>query len=128
MRNVVQRMLACECLVGCAPPPRLLTRGELAFVRKEAVVSSQTESTHATLVDLLTFEAQGDATDKANAVAGWISFRAPASGSAPSVATPSICPLLEQDRGAFRDAPAVLTVFRTFVMLGPCQRLSTTMR
>ena len=40
-----------------------------AFVRKEAVVSSQIEGTQATLVDLLTFEAQGDATDKADAVA-----------------------------------------------------------
>jgi Fic family protein len=39
-----------------------------AFVRKEAVVSSQIEGTQATLVDLLTFEAQGDATDKADAV------------------------------------------------------------
>lgn len=28
MRNVVRTMLACVCLVGCAPP-RLLTRGEL---------------------------------------------------------------------------------------------------
>ena len=35
-----------------------------AFVRKEAVVSSQIEGTQATLVDLLTFEAQEDATDK----------------------------------------------------------------
>jgi Fic family protein len=34
-----------------------------AFVRKEAVLSSQIEGTQATLVDLLTFEAQGDATD-----------------------------------------------------------------
>jgi Fic family protein len=32
-----------------------------AFVRKEAVVSSQIEGTQATLVDLLTFEAEGDA-------------------------------------------------------------------
>ncbi|MBM4377643.1 MAG: Fic family protein [Deltaproteobacteria bacterium] len=40
-----------------------------AFVRKEAVVSSQIEGTQATLVDLLTFEAQGDATDKADVVA-----------------------------------------------------------
>jgi len=40
-----------------------------AFVRKEAVVSSQIEGTQATLVDLLMFEAQGDATDKADAVA-----------------------------------------------------------
>lgn len=32
-----------------------------AFVRKEAVVSSQIEGTQATLVDLLTFEAQSDA-------------------------------------------------------------------
>jgi Fic family protein len=40
-----------------------------AFVRKEAVVSSQIEGTQATLVDLLTFEAQGDATDKEDAVA-----------------------------------------------------------
>ena len=32
-----------------------------AFVRKEAVVSSQIEGTEATLIDLLTFEAQGDA-------------------------------------------------------------------
>jgi Fic family protein len=40
-----------------------------AFVRKEAVVSSQIEGTQATLVDLLTFEAQGDATDKADTVA-----------------------------------------------------------
>jgi Fic family protein len=31
-----------------------------AFVRKEAVLSSQIEGTQATLVDLLTFEAQGD--------------------------------------------------------------------
>ena len=37
-----------------------------AFVRKEAVVSSQIEGTQATLVDLLTFEAQADTeTDKA---------------------------------------------------------------
>jgi Fic family protein len=36
-----------------------------AFVRKEAVVSSQIEGTQATLVDLLTFEAQGDAADNA---------------------------------------------------------------
>jgi Fic family protein len=36
-----------------------------AFVRKEAVVSSQIEGTQATLVDLLTFEAQEDAGDKA---------------------------------------------------------------
>ena len=35
-----------------------------AFVRKEAVVSSQIEGTQATLVDLLTFEAQEDATAK----------------------------------------------------------------
>jgi Fic family protein len=35
-----------------------------AFVRKEAVVSSQIEGTQATLVDLLTFEAQGDAAAK----------------------------------------------------------------
>ncbi len=34
-----------------------------AFVRKEAVVSSQIEGTQATLVDLLTFEAQEDAAD-----------------------------------------------------------------
>ena len=40
-----------------------------AFVRKEAVVSSQIEGTQATLVDLLTFEAQGDATGNADAVA-----------------------------------------------------------
>jgi Fic family protein len=40
-----------------------------AFVRKEAVVSSQIEGTQATLVDLLTFEAQGDAKDKADTVA-----------------------------------------------------------
>jgi Fic family protein len=38
-----------------------------AFVRKEAVVSSQIEGTQATLVDLLTFEAQEDAADKAQA-------------------------------------------------------------
>src|SRR5450755_1157705 len=31
-----------------------------AFVRKEAVLSSQIEGTRATLVDLLTFEAEGD--------------------------------------------------------------------
>src|SRR5215211_3420207 len=46
---------------------RLLVAGEMvpsldwfiyAFVRKEAVVSSQIEGTQATLVDLLTFEAQ----------------------------------------------------------------------
>lgn len=36
-----------------------------AFVRKEAVVSSQIEGTQATLVDLLAFEAQGDATGTA---------------------------------------------------------------
>ncbi len=36
-----------------------------AFVRKEAVVSSQIEGTQATLIDLLTFEAQGE--DRANA-------------------------------------------------------------
>ena len=36
-----------------------------AFVRKEAVVSSQIEGTQATLVDLLTFEAQGDTTGHA---------------------------------------------------------------
>lgn len=36
-----------------------------AFVRKEAVVSSQIEGTQATLVDLLAFEAQADSTDKA---------------------------------------------------------------
>lgn len=35
-----------------------------AFVRKEAVVSSQIEGTQATLVDLLTFEAQEDAAAK----------------------------------------------------------------
>lgn len=35
-----------------------------AFVRKEAVVSSQIEGTQATLVDLLAFEAQGDADGK----------------------------------------------------------------
>jgi Fic family protein len=40
-----------------------------AFVRKEAVVSSQIEGTQATLVDLLTFEAQGDASEFAHAVA-----------------------------------------------------------
>ncbi len=36
-----------------------------AFVRKEAVVSSQIEGTQATLVDLLTFEAQEYATERA---------------------------------------------------------------
>jgi Fic family protein len=36
-----------------------------AFVRKEAVLSSQIEGTQATLVDLLTFEAQGDAEQSA---------------------------------------------------------------
>jgi Fic family protein len=36
-----------------------------AFVRKEAVVSSQIEGTQATLVDLLTFEAEETATDEA---------------------------------------------------------------
>lgn len=36
-----------------------------AFVRKEAVLSSQIEGTQATLVDLLTFEAEEDATEKA---------------------------------------------------------------
>ena len=35
-----------------------------AFVRKEAVVSSQIEGTQTTLVDLLAFEAQGDATEQ----------------------------------------------------------------
>jgi len=40
-----------------------------AFVRKEAVVSSQIEGTQATLIDLLTFEARGDATVEADAVA-----------------------------------------------------------
>lgn len=34
-----------------------------AFVRKEAVVSSQIEGTQATLVDLLSFEAQGDVSE-----------------------------------------------------------------
>jgi Fic family protein len=37
-----------------------------AFVRKEAVVSSQIEGTQATLVDLLAFEAQEDATETAD--------------------------------------------------------------
>lgn len=37
-----------------------------AFVRKEAVISSQIEGTQATLVDLLTFEAQESATDEAD--------------------------------------------------------------
>src|SRR5688572_9741385 len=37
-----------------------------AFVRKEAVLSSQIEGTQATLVDLLTFEAQEDATETAD--------------------------------------------------------------
>ena len=36
-----------------------------AFVRKEAVLSSQIEGTQATLVDLLTFEAQGDTSAQA---------------------------------------------------------------
>ncbi len=36
-----------------------------AFVRKEAVLSSQIEGTQATLVDLLTFEAQGGAEQSA---------------------------------------------------------------
>jgi Fic family protein len=36
-----------------------------AFVRKEAVLSSQIEGTQATLVDLLTFEAQGSAEQSA---------------------------------------------------------------
>jgi Fic family protein len=36
-----------------------------AFVRKEAVLSSQIEGTQATLVDLLTFEAQGGAESSA---------------------------------------------------------------
>jgi cell filamentation protein, protein adenylyltransferase len=36
-----------------------------AFVRKEAVLSSQIEGTQATLVDLLTYEAQGEATQLA---------------------------------------------------------------
>ena len=36
-----------------------------AFVRKEAVLSSQIEGTQATLVDLLTFEAEEDATENA---------------------------------------------------------------
>lgn len=40
-----------------------------AFVRKEAVVSSQIEGTQATLVDLLNFEAQEDATDKTGTAA-----------------------------------------------------------
>lgn len=40
-----------------------------AFVRKEAVVSSQIEGTEATLVDLLTFEAQGEATEHVKAAA-----------------------------------------------------------
>ena len=40
-----------------------------AFVRKEAVLSSQIEGTQATLVDLLTFEAQEDATDKTDTAA-----------------------------------------------------------
>jgi Fic family protein len=40
-----------------------------AFVRKEAVVSSQIEGTQATLVDLLTFEAQEDAADNVQASA-----------------------------------------------------------
>ena len=40
-----------------------------AFVRKEAVVSSQIEGTQATLVDLLTFEAQEDATDETETAA-----------------------------------------------------------
>jgi Fic family protein len=37
-----------------------------AFVRKEAVLSSQIEGTQATLVDLLTFEAQGEADAESN--------------------------------------------------------------
>jgi Fic family protein len=40
-----------------------------AFVRKEAVLSSQIEGTQATLVDLLTFEAQGEATSGASPTA-----------------------------------------------------------
>ncbi len=36
-----------------------------AFVRKEAVLSSQIEGTQGTLVDLLTFAAEEDATEKA---------------------------------------------------------------
>src|SRR5437763_1393761 len=36
---------------------RLCARGELPFVRKEAVVSSQIEGTQASLVDLLAYEA-----------------------------------------------------------------------
>jgi len=38
-----------------------------AFVRKEAVLSSQIEGTQATLVDLLTFEAQGDVDSESDA-------------------------------------------------------------
>jgi len=38
-----------------------------AFVRKEAVLSSQIEGTQATLVDLLTFEAQGEPGTESNA-------------------------------------------------------------
>src|SRR6266851_1643016 len=37
-----------------------------AFVRKEAVLSSQIEGTQATLVDLLTFEAKGSAPPNAD--------------------------------------------------------------
>jgi Fic family protein len=51
-----------------------------AFVRKEAVVSSQIEGTQATLVDLLTFEAQRDTT---------------AAATPPSAAVEEICNYLD---------------------------------
>ena len=61
--NLAERLRAAEQALV-----RLELAGEMvpsldwfiyAFVRKEAVLSSQIEGTQATLVDLLTFEAQG---------------------------------------------------------------------
>jgi Fic family protein len=54
-----------------------------AFVRKEAVVSSQIEGTQATLVDLLTFEARDAAADKTD------------TGSPPAAEVEEICNYLD---------------------------------
>lgn len=61
LREAEQALIRLE-LAGEMVPS--LDRFIYAFVRKEAVVSSQIEGTQATLVDLLTFEARGDATDE----------------------------------------------------------------
>ena len=61
-----------------------------AFVRKEAVLSSQIEGTQATLVDLLTFEAQGGAEQNVEEVCNYLDALAYARAQ---LATPKGLPL-----------------------------------